>query len=149
MNAFVLPGGKVFVYSGILPICRNDSGLAAVLSHEISHNLCQHAAERMSSTIMIQPIIWGLMYLDFYFTGTVGGLGSYLGSLLLDLGVMRPASRQQESEADYVGLMLMAQSCYDPKEAVGLWERMELAQREAPPEWLSTHPSVSSLTTNS
>jgi len=95
--------------------------------------------------VMIQPIIWGLMWLDLYFTGTTSGLGNWLGSLLLDLGVMRPSSRQQESEADYVGLLLMAQSCYDPKEAVGLWERMEHAQRGAPPEWLSTHPSVSRL----
>jgi metalloendopeptidase OMA1, mitochondrial len=97
----------------------------------------------MSSMVIIQPIIWGLMYLDLYFTGTTSGLGNWLGSLLLDLGVMKPSSRQQESEADYVGLLLMSQSCYDPKEAVGLWERMEQAQKGGPPEWLSTHPSVS------
>jgi predicted Zn-dependent protease len=92
---------------------------------------------------MIQPLIWALMYFDLYFTGTTSGLGRWAGSLLLDLGVMKPSSRQQESEADYVGLLLMAQSCYDPEEAVGLWERMEQAQKDAPPEWLSTHPSVS------
>lgn len=109
----------------------------------MSHNLCGHAAERMSSMVMIQPLIWGLMYLDVVFTGTTSGLGTYLGSLLLDLGVMRPASRQQENEADHVGLLLMAQSCYDPKEAVGLWKRMMAAEHEAPPEWMSTHPSVS------
>lgn len=144
VNAFVLPGGKVFVYTGILPIARNDSGLAAVLGHEISHNLCGHAAERMSGMVMIRPLIWGLMYFDAIFTGMVGGIGTYFGSMLLDVGVMRPASRQQESEADHVGLLLMAQSCYDPREAIGLWQRMAAAEKAAPPEWMSTHPSVSS-----
>jgi metalloendopeptidase OMA1, mitochondrial len=91
---------------------------------------------------LVQPIIWLLMYLDLYFTGTTSGLGRYLGSILLDLGIMRPASRQQESEADYIGLMLMAKSCYNPKDAVGVWEKMEMVQKNAPPEWLSTHPSV-------
>jgi hypothetical protein len=97
----------------------------------------------MSSMVMIQPLLWGLMYLDVLFTGVPSGLSTWLGSMLLDLGVMRPSSRQQESEADHVGLMLMAQSCYDPKAAVGLWQRMEMAENAAPPEWMSTHPSVS------
>lgn len=117
--------------------------LPLFLGHEIAHNVCGHAAERMSSTVMIQPLIWGLMFLDLYFTGTPSGLGKWLGGFLLDLGVMKPSSRQQESEADYVGLLLMAKSCYDPKESVGLWTRMEQAQRDAPPEFFSTHPSVS------
>lgn len=94
---------------------------------------------------LIQPIIWLLMYLDLYFTGTTSGLGGLLGSLLLDLGIMRPASRQQESEADYIGLMLMAKSCFDPRDAIGVWEKFETIQKNAPPEWLSTHPSVCSL----
>lgn len=138
-NAFVIPGGKVFVYSGILPICQTDDGLAAVLAHEISHNLAQHAAERMSSVVIIAPLRWALIYLDA--TGVTGGLGQLLGSFALDLGFARPASRKQESEADYIGLMMMAQSCYDPNAAVGLWRRMEKAQENEPPEWISTHPS--------
>lgn len=140
-NAFVLPGGKVFVYSGILPICRDNDGLAAVLGHEIAHNIAQHAAEKMSQMVLLQPIVWTLMYLDA--TGVTLGLGRYLGSLMLDLGVMRRSSREQESEADHIGLMLMAEACYDPRGAIGLWERMEKSQKGAPPEWLSTHPSVS------
>ncbi len=72
------------------------------------------------------------------------GLGRILGDIAMDLGLMRPASRKQESEADYIGLMMMAKSCYDPSEAVKVWERMEQAQKaEEIPQWLSTHPSVS------
>lgn len=139
-NAFVLPGGKVFVYSGIFPVCKNNDGLAAVMGHEIAHNMAQHAAEKMSQMALLQPIVWGLMYLDY--TGVTMGLGRFLGSMMLDLGIMRVSSREQESEADHIGLMLMAAACYDPKEAVGLWERMERLDKETPPEWLSTHPSV-------
>jgi len=74
------------------------------------------------------------------------GIGRILGDVAMDLGLMRPASRKQESEADYIGLMMMAKSCYDPSEAVRVWERMEKADMEhAIPEWLSTHPSVSYL----
>jgi predicted Zn-dependent protease len=140
-NAFVIPGGKVFVYSGILPIAKNDDGLAAILGHEIAHNLARHAAESMSSLVMLAPIRWALIFLDS--TGYTMGLGRLLGDIAMDLGLMRPASRKQESEADYIGLMMMAKSCYDPSEAVKVWERMEQAQRdEGIPQWLSTHPSV-------
>lgn len=140
-NAFVIPGGKVFVFSGILPICRNDDGLAAVLGHEIAHNLAQHAAESMSSVIMISPIRYSLIFLDA--TGWTMGLGRILGDVALNLGVAMPASRKQESEADYIGLMMMAKACYNPNEAVGVWERMEAATKDKVPEWLSTHPSNS------
>ncbi|KAI9736492.1 MAG: hypothetical protein M1818_006002 [Claussenomyces sp. TS43310] len=141
-NAFVLPGGKVFVYSGILPICGGDDGLAAVLGHEIAHNLATHACEAMSRNLLFQPLVWIADLADIYLTsGQPTGLGRWLGSLGLELGIMRPGSRAQESEADYIGLMLMAQSCYDPAAAVGLWRRMERAQKGAPPEWISTHPS--------
>ncbi len=138
-NAFVLPGGKVIVFSGILPICKNNDGLAAVLGHEIAHNIAQHACEKMSQMVLLQPIVWGLIYADY--TGLTFGLGRFLGSFLLDLGILRPSSRAQETEADKIGLMLMADACYDPKHAMGLWERMEKHQQDAPPEWLSTHPS--------
>lgn len=138
-NAFVLPGGKVFVYSGILPICATDDGLAAVLGHEIAHNIAQHTAERMSSAIPITIMGYVFLFLDY--TGVTMGLGHYVGSIALEFGVNRPSSRQQESEADYIGLILMAQSCYDPRAAVGLWQRMEKAQQGNPPEWMSTHPS--------
>jgi metalloendopeptidase OMA1, mitochondrial len=143
-NAFVIPGGKVFVFSGILPIAKNDDGLAAILGHEIAHNLARHGAERMSSMVMLEPIRWLLIFLDS--TGYTMGLGRLLGEVALDLGLSRPASRKQESEADYIGLLMMAKSCYDPAEAVKVWERMEKAQKaqgQEVPQWLSTHPSVS------
>lgn len=131
----------MFVYSGILPIARTDDGLAAILGHEIAHNLAQHAAESMSSLVMLSPIRWALIFLDA--TGYTGGLGRIAGDIAMDFGLMRPASRKQESEADYIGLMIMAKACYDPRAAVGVWQRMEAAQTEEVPQWLSTHPSVS------
>lgn len=143
-NAFVIPGGKVFVYSGILPIAKNDDGLAAILGHEISHNLAQHAAENMSRYVLLEPVRWVFIFLDY--AGYTGGIGRFIGDILMDLGMMRPASRRQESEADYIGLLMMAKSCYDPNEAVKVWERMEKFQRAAGnsiPQWLSTHPSDS------
>ncbi|KAI9782346.1 MAG: hypothetical protein M1839_005219 [Geoglossum umbratile] len=132
-NAFVLPGGKVFVFSGILPICDTEDGLAVVLGHEIAHNVAHHAAERLSQVVWVAVGMWGLAFL----------LGSpdFLSQILIDFGFTRPGSRKQESEADYIGLMMMAQSCYDPGAAVEVWQRMEKAERYAPPQWLSTHPT--------
>ncbi|KAI1126333.1 peptidase family M48-domain-containing protein [Nemania abortiva] len=139
-NAFVLPGGKVFVYSGLIPIARNEHGLAAVLGHEIAHNLAQHVAERMSSQLGVNILLYSLISL----TGGVGLLvTTYLGHAMLDLVFSRPMGRRQEAEADYIGLMMMAEACYDPREALGFWERMRRAQQEEPPEWMSTHPSHS------
>lgn len=138
-NAFVIPGGKVFVFSGILPICRTDDGLATILGHEIAHNLANHAAESMSSMIMTVPIRWALIFLDS--TGWTMGLGRLIGDFAMELGIARPASRKQESEADYIGLMMMAKSCYDPQQAMSVWQRMEAANKDQTPEWLSTHPS--------
>ena len=139
MNAFVIPGGKVFVYSGILPIAQTDDGLAAILGHEIAHNLARHQAESMSSMVILAPIRWFFIFLDY--SGYTGGLGRVFGDLALDFGLSRPASRKQESEADYIGLMMMAKSCYDPNAAVGVWQRMQAADANAIPEWISTHPS--------
>lgn len=132
-NAFVIPGGKVFVFRGILDICQGDDGLAAVLGHEIAHNVAHHAAERGSRVFVL------------LFAGIV--ISSVLG---VDLGLVRlasnltfelPGSRKEETEADYIGLLMMAESCYDPEAAVGLWARMEKEERGAPPQFLSTHPS--------
>lgn len=95
----------------------------------------------MSQMVLLQPVAWFLMFLDS--TGMTLGLGHFLGSIVIDLGIMRVSSREQESEADHIGLMLMAEACYDPKAAIGLWQRMEKLDKETPPEWLSTHPSVS------
>ncbi|KAK0719670.1 peptidase family M48-domain-containing protein [Lasiosphaeris hirsuta] len=139
-NAFVLPGGKVFVFSGILPMARSDSALAAVLGHEIAHNVADHVSERMSQAIGTNILLYSLMAL----TGFIGFgplLMHYFGSRLLDITFGNPMSRLQESEADYIGLMMMAEACYDPAEAVKFWAYMESAKVADVPEWLSTHPS--------
>ncbi|KAI1211788.1 uncharacterized protein F4807DRAFT_450891 [Annulohypoxylon truncatum] len=138
VNAFVLPGGKVFVFSGLISIARNEYGLAAVLGHEIAHNLAGHVAERMSGQIGVNILLYSAILL----TGGLAMLGThFIGGAILDLLFSRPMGRMQESEADYIGLMMMAEACYDPREALGFWKRMERAQQGEPPEWLSTHPS--------
>ncbi|KAK4131346.1 hypothetical protein BT67DRAFT_158062 [Trichocladium antarcticum] len=139
-NAFVLPGGKVFVFSGILGLARNDSGLATVLGHEIAHNLADHFGERLSQDIGASIVLYSLVIL-----GGVFGLGPLImhvfGSRFLDVAFGFPMSRLQESEADYIGLMMMAEACYDPSEAVNFWERMGKAAGQEVPEWMSTHPA--------
>jgi len=139
-NAFVIPGGKVFVFSGMLPICGDEDGLAAVMSHEIAHSVARHSAERMSKSILVIAAL-------FIVALSIGDPGP-LGRILMDLLYLRPGSRKQEAEADYIGLMMMAQACYNPGKAVNLWERMEKAQEFAPPQFLSTHPSNSSRIEN-
>ena len=144
-NAFVIPGGYVFVHSGILDVTQNDDGLAAVLGHEIAHNLAKHPAEKMSSSILL--MIPRLLFLFLDHAGFTGGFGQLLGNVALDLGIMMRSSRQQEAEADHIGLMIMAKSCYDPAAAVDFWHRMEEADKNmgrSVPQWLSTHPAVSS-----
>lgn len=140
-NAFVLPGGKVFVYSGILPIARNENGLATVLGHEIAHNLAQHISEQMSGQIGINFLLYSMIALTAMAGGAIFGT-QLLGGALLNFLFARPMGRRQESEADYIGLMMMAEACYDPEEAVAFWQRMEAQATNEPPEWLSTHPSV-------
>lgn len=132
-NAFVIPGGKVFVFRGILDICQGDDGLAAVLGHEIAHNVAHHAAERMSQYAILLPV--GVVI--YVFGGVDPGIINAVCSLALTL----PGSRKQEEEADYIGLMMMAESCYNPEAAVGLWSRMEREEQGAPPQFMSTHPS--------
>ncbi|KAK6348372.1 hypothetical protein TWF718_006168 [Orbilia javanica] len=136
-NAFVIPGGKVFVFTGILPVCDGDDGLAAVLGHEIGHNVARHMAEQISRNIFLIGAAWVVEL----FWGVPGDMSLHLLQFAIDM----PKSRAQESEADHIGLMLMAKSCYDPKAAVAVWERMEIEEQKMPrpPEILSTHPSSS------
>lgn len=134
-NAFVVPGGKVFVFRGILDVCQGDDGLAAVLGHEIAHNVAHHAAERVSQSFWLV----GLSLVSLVF-GVDPGITGYLGQIAFSL----PGSRSQEAEADYIGLLMMAESCFDPEAAVGLWTRMEEEEKKmggAPPQFMSTHPS--------
>jgi metalloendopeptidase OMA1, mitochondrial len=143
-NAFCLPGGKVAVYTGIFPIARDEAGLATVIGHEVAHALARHGAERMSQSTLLQA---GAVAAAVAAGASGAGAGTQqavmaaygLGS---QVGVALPFSRSQESEADHIGLILMAKAGYDPEAAVGLWQRMEAdAQGKTPPEWLSTHPS--------
>ncbi len=142
MNAWCMPGGKVVVYTGLLPVVKNETGLAVVLGHEIAHAVARHGNERISQELALQlggaalstalagssPVLTRIMQ-DAY------GLGA-------NLGVLLPYSRVQETEADHLGLIFMAMAGYDPRAALGFWKRMMAAEKgPRPPELLSTHPS--------
>jgi len=145
-NAFCLPGGKIVVYTGLLPITRNEAGLAVVIAHEVAHALARHGAERMSDQMVASA---GTAAASVALAATVSGRSrTYLPAMMAAVGAgatvgyILPMSRAQESEADRIGLVLMALAGYDPREAIGLWERMRAAssgKRQA--EWLSTHPA--------
>lgn len=148
-NAFVIPGGKVFVHSGLLKVCHNEDALAAVLGHEIAHTTASHVGERMTQLGAFWLTVGSMFFLRGPWTGAFGlTLASAAGLSTLSLiEVELPLSRSQEMEADYVGLMMMAEACYDPRASVGLWQRMEMLQSmkrgRKVPEFLSTHPAVS------
>jgi predicted Zn-dependent protease len=136
-NAFALPGGKVAVYTGILPITQDETGLAVVLGHEVAHALAHHGAERMSTGVLTQIGAVGVAAVLGGDPQTARAVEAAFG-----LGVMLPFSRSHESEADHIGLHLMAKAGYDPRQAVDFWMRMEQAAKgNKPPEFLSTHPS--------
>lgn len=150
VNAFALPGGKVAVFTGILKYTKTEAGLATVMGHEVAHALQRHGAERISRGILEQ--IAQLGALAGAATGRVDP-GVAMGAMsAYGIGVSLPFNRRQESEADYIGLRLMAQAGYDPREAVPFWERMSgcpknligklcFRSQAAIPEFLSTHPS--------
>jgi predicted Zn-dependent protease len=142
VNAWCMPGGKVVVYTGILPITKDEAGLAVVMGHEIAHAIAEHGNERMSQLLIAQL---GGMALSKALEEkpektqqlwmTTFGLGAQLGVIL-------PYSRLHENEADHLGLIFMAMAGYDPNTAVGFWERMaQMKGGQAPPEFISTHPS--------
>jgi predicted Zn-dependent protease len=140
-NAFALPGGKVAVYTGMLTITRDEAGLAAVLGHEIAHVLARHGGERLSQQMGVQTVTQVLAGMASSNPATVQLVSAALGAGA-QVGVLLPWGRAQESEADHVGLILMAKAGYDPRAALGIWQRMaEAAQGQRPSEFLSTHPS--------
>jgi len=141
VNAFCMPGGKVVVFEGILPVTKNEVGLAVVLGHEIAHAVAKHSNERMSQQMMVQ---YGASITDAILTNkpattratinTLYGLGT-TGLYIL------PYSRKHEYEADQLGLIFLAMAGYNPNEAITFWERMAAQSQNAPMEFLSTHPS--------
>ena len=139
VNAWCMPGGKIVFYTGILPVCKGETGIAVVMGHEVAHALADHGAQRMSA-------------------GTLQQLGAVAGNVVIQdqeklnmfnqayavgsqVGVMLPFSRSHETEADRIGLQIMAIAGYNPEEAAELWKRMQALGGGAPPEFLSTHPS--------
>jgi predicted Zn-dependent protease len=149
VNAWCMPGGKVVVYTGILPLCKGEPGLAVVMGHEIAHAVARHGNERMSQQMVAQT---GLSVLEDALAQQPQQTRElFLGALGLgaNLGVFLPYSRLHENEADRLGLIFMAMAGYDPRQAVGFWQRMAaLKNGEAPPEFLSTHPSDQTRITN-
>lgn len=141
VNAFCLPGGKVAFWDGIIPICETDAGIAVVMGHEVAHALAHHGAERMSQG-MGTEIIGQLLSVGLGKASPAvrnGALQAF--GLGTQVGVMLPFSRNHESEADKIGLILMAKAGYDPRAAVDFWKRMAQGGGQKPPEFLSTHPS--------
>lgn len=142
VNAWCMPGGKVVVYTGILPVTKDETGLAVVMGHEIAHAIAEHGSERMSQAMLQQA---GSLALAISLSGqsaesqalwmSVYGIGS-------NVGVMLPYSRLHESEADHLGLIFMAMAGYDPQQAPVFWQRMQkMSNNQKPPEFLSTHPA--------
>lgn len=141
-NAFALPGGKVAVYTGILPYTKDENGLAFVMAHEIAHALARHGGERMSQQLLVQLGQQGLNYAISSRSPTAVTAINQGYGLASQVGVLLPFSRTQESEADYMGLVLMAKAGYDPREAPNFFENMlKKSGNQAPPEFLSTHPA--------
>jgi predicted Zn-dependent protease len=147
-NAWVMPGGKAAVYTGLLKYTQDDAGLAVVLGHEVAHAIAGHGNERMSQGLMAQmgavalaaalssqPAATQDLFMQAY------GAGANVGLLL-------PYSRIHESEADRIGLVLMARAGYDPNAAIPFWKRMSASGGARPPELLSTHPAPSSRIAN-
>ncbi len=147
LNAWCMPGGKIVFYTGILPVAQNERGVAVIMGHEVAHALADHGAQRMSAGTLQQggAIVGSLLLKDSKYLGafqTAYGVGS-------NVGVMLPFSRSHETEADAIGLQIMAIAGYNPDEGYKLWERMQKASGgKAPNPLLSTHPSSSSRIAN-
>jgi predicted Zn-dependent protease len=140
LNAWCMPGGKVAFYSGIIPVCQNETGVAVVMGHEVSHALAGHSAEQVSNAMVAQGIMvggnmaitndqWNNIFNQLYPVGAQLGMLKY--------------GRSMELDADEAGLYLMAMAGYNPQEAINFWNRMQQASQgqQTPPEFLSTHPN--------
>ena len=142
MNAWCMPGGKVAFYTGILPVCRDDTGIAVVMGHEVAHAVAEHGAERMSQALLTQ--LGGVALSTAISSEPERTQALWMGAFGLgaQYGVLLPFSRTQESESDHLGLVFMARAGYHPEAALAFWQRMaSQGTGQAPPEFLSTHPS--------
>jgi predicted Zn-dependent protease len=136
-NAFCLPGGKVAVHTGLFKVAKNEAQLAAVIGHEVAHATARHSAERMSQQMVLQ---YGLQAAGA--TSEFAAQNVELLAQAATLGVILPFSRDQEAEADEIGLIYMARAGYDPRAAIDLWRNMEAYTGPGGPEFLSTHPAT-------
>jgi predicted Zn-dependent protease len=140
-NAFCLPGGKIVVFTGIMPVAKTDAGLATVIGHEVGHAIARHGSERMlrekAANTFMSGVQWSLADQSYQrqreIMGILGAGAKY--------GVLMPWGREQESEADHLGLLYLARAGYDPRESLTFWQRMEATGGQSAPEWMSTHPS--------
>ena len=142
-NAWCMPGGKIAVYTGLLPITKNKHGLAVVMGHEIAHAVAKHSVERASRALVLNI---GTAAADIFSGGAISrtsrATGVDVAGLLRTIGIDNPFGRKQEVEADYLGLIFASLAGYDIRESVNVWKRMKDSNKgEEPPEWMSTHPS--------
>lgn len=142
VNAWCMPGGKIVFYSGILPICKDDAGMATVMGHEVAHALANHGQQRMSADVVQQLGAAGVAVATNNKSQETQQLAMTAYGATTQFGGMLPFSRAHESEADMIGLTLMAIAGYNPETAVAFWERMAAQSGgQSPPEFMSTHPS--------
>jgi predicted Zn-dependent protease len=144
VNAAAIAGGRIIIYTGILPVAGSDAGLATIIGHEVGHVMAHHTAERISQNELVSVLAVA--------AGVAGGgdLGMAAVGLGAQVGVLLPYSRTHETEADHIGILLMAKAGYDPRESVALWQRMDKAAGASGrgPEFLSTHPHPESRIAN-
>ncbi len=148
VNAFCMPGGRIVVYTGLLPVTRDETGLAVVLSHEVAHAVANHSGERLSQLLVAELGGMALARAIEEKPEETQQLLMAAYGIGANVGVLLPYSRQHEGEADRIGLTLMAMAGYDPRTAVQLWERMDEMGGSRPPEFLSTHPEPASRIEN-
>ncbi len=142
VNAWCMPGGKIVFYTGILPICKTDAGIACVMGHEVSHALANHGQQRMSAGLLQQLGGAGVAMATGGKSAETQQMAMTAYGAATQLGGMLPFSRNHETEADQIGLLLMAIAGYNPEESIAFWERMSAASGgNKPPEFMSTHPA--------
>lgn len=141
-NAFCLPGGKVAVYTAIFKYAQNEAGLATVMGHEIGHAIARHGGQRMTQQMITSGLLAGAATVGFSkMDSTKKAMAMAALGAGVTYGITLPFSRGDETEADEIGLVLMAKAGYDPREAVNFWDRFSQAGGKAPPEFMSTHPN--------